>query len=145
MAAFSLTDALQRILAHAPVQLARRLQQQQTEHELVPLAKAAAAANQPGWKIMTMVAAQLETPSKGQLDAIFEAERRTLADGQRDVHACRQLWRTVLQRTVDDICFLRRHRHYTQLKKHEEERLRRIRENPPADFVRGAWFEQICD
>lgn len=94
---------------------------------------------------MTMPAIQLEYKSKGQLDAIFEAERRQMADEQKDVHACRRLWRTVLERTVDDICFLRRYRHRTALKKHEEERLRRIRENPPSDFIRGPWFEQICD
>jgi len=83
--------------------------------------------------------------AKGQLDAVFDAERRQMAIEHRDVHACRQLWRTVLQRTVDDICFLERYRDRTRLKKHEEERLRRIRENPPAEFIRGAWFEQICD
>jgi hypothetical protein len=83
--------------------------------------------------------------SKGQLDASFEAERRRMADDQRDVHACRNLWRSVLERTVDDMRFLRDNVGVRKLKKHEEERLRRIRENPPADFVQGAWFEQICD
>jgi len=83
--------------------------------------------------------------SKGQLDAGFEAERRLMADDQRDVHACRNLWRSVLERTVDDMHFLRNNVGTRKLKKHEEERLRRIRENPPAEFVQGAWFEQICD
>ena len=32
-----------------------------------------------------------------------------------------------------------------KLKKHEAERLRRIRENPPQEFICGAWFDQICD
>ena len=83
--------------------------------------------------------------SKGQLDAVFEAERRIMADDQRDVHACRNLWRSVIERTVDDMRFLRENVGHRKLKKHEEERLRRIRENPPAEFVQGAWFEQICD
>lgn len=83
--------------------------------------------------------------SKGQLDALFEAERRLMAIDQKDVHACRQLWRTVIERTVDDIRFLRRHRGKGKLKKHEEERLRRIRENPPQEFIHGTWFDQICD
>ena len=83
--------------------------------------------------------------SKGQLDAGFEAERRLMADDQRDVHACRNLWRSVLERTVDDMHFLRNNVGTRKLKKHEEERLRRIRENPPAEFVQGEWFEQICD
>lgn len=87
----------------------------------------------------------LQTRSRGQLDAMYEAERRRLAAEQKDVHACRQLWRTVLERTVDDIRFLQRYAQKGTLKKHEEERLRRIRENPPGDFVRGPWFEQICD
>lgn len=87
----------------------------------------------------------LEPKAKGQLDAIFEAERRTMANDQRDVHACRKLWRSVLERTVDDMRFLRDNVGTRKLKKHEEERLRRIRENPPAEFVAGPWFEQVCD
>lgn len=83
--------------------------------------------------------------SKGQIDAIFEAERREMSDQQRDVHACERLWRSVIERTVDDIRFLQRTARRAKLKKHEEERLRRIRENPPAEFVRGAWFDQICE
>jgi hypothetical protein len=86
-----------------------------------------------------------QTAAKGQLDALFEAERRRIADDQKDVHACRHLWRTVIERAVDDIRFLNRNRTRRRLKKHEEERMRRIRENPPSEFVRGAWFEQICD
>lgn len=83
--------------------------------------------------------------SRSQLDAAFEAERRRMTADHSDVDACKQLWRTVLQRTVDDLLFLRRTRDRNELKKHEQERLRRIHENPPAEFVRGAWFEQICD
>ena len=83
--------------------------------------------------------------SRGQLDALFEAERRLIAVEQKDVNACRKLWRTVIERTVDDIRFLRRHRGKGKLKKHEEEHLRRIRENPPQEFIRGTWFNQICD
>jgi hypothetical protein len=83
--------------------------------------------------------------AKGQLDALFESERRRMAEDQKDVHACRQLWQTVIERTVDDIRFLQRNATRRRLKKHEEERMRRIRENPPIEFVRGAWFDQICD
>lgn len=83
--------------------------------------------------------------SRGQLDAMYEAERDRMAGEQKDVHACRQLWRTVIERTVDDIRFLQKSAKKNELKKHERERLRRIRENPPGEFVRGAWFEQICD
>ena len=92
-----------------------------------------------------MPSTENQKSSKGQLDAVFEAERRSMAAEQKDVHACEALWRTVIERTVDDLCFLRRYRHKTKLKKHEEERLRRIRENPPAEFILGPWFEQICD
>lgn len=92
-----------------------------------------------------MPATQISQQSKSQIDATFEAERRNMVGEQRDVHACRQLWRTVLQRTVDDIEFLQRHRHRSRLKKHEQERLRRIRENPPDEFVSSQWFDQICD
>lgn len=89
----------------------------------------------------------MEAPirSRGQLDAVYEAERRKMSAEQQDVHACMRLWRTVIERTVDDIRFLQRHAAKAKLKKHEEERLRRIRENPPGDFVRGPWFDQICD
>jgi len=83
--------------------------------------------------------------AKGQLDALFETERRRMASEHKDVHACRQLWQTVIERTVDDIRFLQRNQARRRLKKHEEERMRRIRENPPIEFVRGAWFDQICD
>jgi len=83
--------------------------------------------------------------AKGQLDALFETERRRMATEQKDVHACRNLWQTVIERTVDDIRFLQRNQARRRLKKHEEERMRRIRENPPIEFVRGAWFDQICD
>ena len=83
--------------------------------------------------------------AKGQLDALFESERRRMAEDHKDVHACHKLWRTVIERTVDDIRFLQRNATRGRLKKHEEERMRRIRENPPVEFVRGAWFEQICD
>lgn len=86
-----------------------------------------------------------ESPSRGQLDAIYEAERRRMAEDQKDVHACLMLWRTVIERTVEDIKFLQRYGAKAKLKKHEEEQLRRIKENPPAEFVDGAWFEQICD
>ena len=82
---------------------------------------------------------------RAAFDAVYEAERRQMATDQRDVHACRMLWRSVLERTVDDMRFLRTHVGTRKLKKHEEERLRRIRENPPAEFVDGKWFEQICD
>lgn len=88
---------------------------------------------------------QEQPRSRGQLDAIYEAERRRFAEDQKDVHACMRLWRTVIERTVEDIKFLKRHGAEGKLKKHEEEQLRRIKENPPAEFVHGAWFEQICD
>jgi len=79
------------------------------------------------------------------LDAFYEAERRQIAEDQKDVHACLMLWRTVIERTVEDIKFLKRHGAKAKLKKHEEEQMRRIKENPPAEFVQGKWFEQICD
>ena len=83
--------------------------------------------------------------ARDQLVGIYEAERRRIANEQKDVDACRQLWRTVIARAVDDICFLKRFDGRTELKKHEQDRLRRIRENPPSEFIRGSWFEQICD
>ena len=88
------------------------------------------------------------TPRGGprdQLDAIFETERERIVTDHRDVDACRTLWRTVIERAVDDLRFLRRHRSRADLKKHQQERLRRIHESPPGEFIQGAWFEQICD
>ena len=101
--------------------------------------------NERNRKVKKMRDMRRHNHSKGQLDALFEAERRLMAIDQKDVHACRRLWRTVIERTVDDIRFLRRHRGKGNMKKHEEERLRRIRENPPQEFIRGEWFDQICD
>lgn len=82
--------------------------------------------------------------SRGQTDASYEAWRRQLAEDLKEVNACRSLWRTVLERAVDDLRFLQRYAEKGRLRKYEEERLRRIRENPPGDFVRGPWFEMIC-
>lgn len=81
---------------------------------------------------------------RDQLDGIYEAERDRMAAEHKDVDACRRLWHTVIERAIDDIRFLRRFRGREELKKHEQERLRRICENPPSEFLRGHWFEQIC-
>lgn len=78
-------------------------------------------------------------------EAGFESERRLIVSEHRDTSACITLWRVVIERTVDDIHFLRNHVGKRKLKKHEEETLRRIRENPPMDFIDGFWFEQVCD
>ena len=88
---------------------------------------------------------RVRTGPRDQLGEIYETERERIATEHQDVDACRKLWRTVIQRAVDDICFLRRLDGRRELKKHEQERLRRIRENPPTEFICDSWFEQVCD
>ena len=74
-----------------------------------------------------------------------EAEITILVTDHRDADACRNLWRSVLEHTVDDMHFLRKYGGRSKLKKHQQTRLRRIHENPPAEFIEGPWFDQVCD
>ena len=63
----------------------------------------------------------------------------------QDVAACERLWRTVINRARLDLRFLEHIAGRVELAKHERERLRRIQQNPPAEFIEGAWFEQVCE
>ena len=62
----------------------------------------------------------------------------------RDDDACRNLWRTVIERAALDLHYLSRFTARTNLQKHELEKLRRIEECPPVAFIEGNWFEEIC-
>ncbi|MFQ5744488.1 MAG: hypothetical protein ACE5HV_12995 [Acidobacteriota bacterium] len=75
----------------------------------------------------------------------FDAQRGEYVREHRDLDACIELWRTVIERAVMDLQYLQRHEGRNNLKKHELEKLRRIQENPPTDFIEGPWFEEICD
>lgn len=77
--------------------------------------------------------------------AHYEAQIAQHADENKDLDACQELWRTVIERAVMDLAYLQRFAGRKQLKKHELEKLRRIEESPPTDFIEGAWFEEICD
>jgi hypothetical protein len=85
------------------------------------------------------------TGGKDDASAHFEAQRLEFVRDLKDLDACIQLWRTVIERAVMDLQYLQRHAGRENLKKHELEKLRRIQENPPTDFLEGPWFEQICD
>lgn len=65
----------------------------------------------------------------------------------RDDAACRKLWADVMKQTLYDLQYIARFRGMQrwQLQKHEIEKLRRIFEEPPADFVESDWFEDVCD
>jgi len=80
-------------------------------------------------------------------DAIehFDAQIAEHAEENKDADACQELWRTVIERAVMDMQYLRRFTGRNNLKKHELEKLRRIEESPPTDFIDGTWFEEICD
>ncbi len=75
----------------------------------------------------------------------YEAQVAQYALENKDLDACQELWRTVIERAVMDLAYLQRFEGRTQLKKHELEKLRRIAESPPTDFIEGAWFEEICE
>lgn len=75
----------------------------------------------------------------------FGAQRLEFARAHKDLDACIELWRTVIERAVMDLQYLQRHEGCENLKKHELEKLRRIQESPPTDFIEGPWFEEICD
>ena len=81
---------------------------------------------------------------KDDVSLHFEAQRTEFVRDLSDLDACIQLWRTVIERAVMDLQYLHRHEGRDNLKKHELEKLRRIQENPPNDFLEGPWFEQIC-
>ena len=74
-----------------------------------------------------------------------EAQIAEHVQENRDLDACQDLWRTVIERAVMDLQYLQRFAGRNTLKKHELEKLRRIEENPPTDFIEGSWFEEICD
>lgn len=74
----------------------------------------------------------------------FEAQITEHVRDLKDLDACLELWRTVIERAVMDIDYLARLDGRERLKKHELEKLRRIQENPPTEFIEGPWFEQIC-
>ena len=75
----------------------------------------------------------------------YEAQIAEHAKENKDMDACQDLWRTVIERAVMDLQYLERFAGRKQLKKHELEKLRRIEESPPWDFIEGNWFEEICD
>lgn len=75
----------------------------------------------------------------------YEAQIAEHAKENKDLDACQELWRTVIERAVMDLQYLQRFAGRDKLKKHELEKLRRIEESPPTDFIEGSWFEEICD
>lgn len=75
----------------------------------------------------------------------YEAQIAEHAKENKDLDACQELWRTVIERAVMDLQYLQRFAGREKLKKHELEKLRRIEESPPTDFIEGTWFEEICD
>jgi hypothetical protein len=75
----------------------------------------------------------------------YEAQVAEHAKENKDLDACLELWRTVIERAVMDMQYLQRFDGRDELKKHELEKLRRIEESPPSDFIEGSWFEEICD
>ncbi len=82
---------------------------------------------------------------KGDAVAHYDAQIAEHAEGTTDRDACHALWRTVIERAVMDMQYLERFAGRNNLKKHELEKLRRITESPPIDFIEGSWFEQICE
>jgi hypothetical protein len=83
--------------------------------------------------------------TKGDVVEHYEAQIAEHAAENKDLDACQDLWRTVIERAVMDLQYLERFAGSTNLKKHELEKLRRIEESPPTDFIDGTWFEEICD
>jgi hypothetical protein len=75
----------------------------------------------------------------------YEAQIAEHAEENKDLDACQELWRTVIERAIMDLQYLQRFEGQDKLKKHELEKLRRIEESPPSDFIEGTWFEEICD
>lgn len=66
------------------------------------------------------------------------------SEGSLIADACRKLWVSVLERTAADLVYLQRMSGREQLEKHELEKVRRIQDQPPAEFVAGEWFETVC-
>lgn len=81
---------------------------------------------------------------KNEVDLHFEQQREQFCQEHRDDDPCRRLWRTVIERSISDLEWLLKIEGRNNLKKHEEEKLRRIEENPPMEFINGPWFETIC-
>ena len=80
-----------------------------------------------------------------ELSSHYEAQIAEHARETKDLDACVELWRTVIERAVMDLQYLQRFAGRNNLKKHELEKLRRIQESPPNEFIEGPWFEEICE
>ena len=81
---------------------------------------------------------------KGDPVAQCEGQITEYARENKDRDACQTLWQTVIERAVTDLEYMDRCAERNDLKQHELQKLHRIRENPPTDFIQSNWFEEIC-
>ena len=82
---------------------------------------------------------------KGESVAQCEGQITEYARENKDRDACQTLWQTVIERAVTDLEYMDRCAERNDLTQHELQKLHRIRENPPIDFIQSNWFEEICN
>ena len=82
---------------------------------------------------------------KGDPVAQCEGQITEYARENKDRDACQTLWQTVIERAVTDLEYMDRCAERNDLTQHELQKLHRIRENPPIDFIQSNWFEEICN
>ena len=82
---------------------------------------------------------------KGDPVAQCEGQITEYARENRGRDACQALWQAVIARAVTDLMYMDRCAERNDLKQHELQKLHRIRENPPTDFIQSNWFEEICN
>lgn len=61
-----------------------------------------------------------------------------------DVDACRRLWRAVIEKAAMDLIYLAGLEGKNGLTDHERSKLAKILEFPPAEFIAGGWFDELC-
>jgi len=88
------------------------------------------------------------------LEADAERRREELGEELHRADSCHALWMSVVELAVRDLAYVRKKRKKQEangerggsaLSSHERSKLNRILEHDPAEFLRDAWFDHICD
>lgn len=88
------------------------------------------------------------------LEAHAQRRRDELGEELHQVDSCYSLWMSVVELAVRDLAYVQKKRKKQKaegeddrsaLSSHERGKLNRILEHDPAEFLRDAWFDHICD
>ena len=87
------------------------------------------------------------------LESHAERRREELGEELHRAESCYSLWMSVVELAVRDLAYVQEKREKqaqsegkrSALSSHERSKLNRILEHDPAEFLRDAWFDHICD